>query len=224
MSSKIILSWSGGKDSALALHKLMHSSEYEVVGLLSVTFKYEDSQDYVGMHMIHLDLVKQQAMKAGIELFNIDYADNISYQTKMQDFLNWCISQDIKNVAFGDIHLIDLRRKREDNLKLIGINAVFPLWGISGVDIIEQFFNFGFKAIVVNIDTNFIDINTLGTDLNIEILEQDNIDPCGEFGEYNTLVYDGPIFESKINFILQDVISLDKENRFLSIVSREGDY
>lgn len=221
MSNKVILSWSGGKDSALALYKLMQNSEYEVVGLLTVAFRYEDSQDYVGMHMIHIDLVKQQAMKAGIKLFIIDYVDNTSYQNKMQDFLNWCISQNIKNVAFGDIHLIDLRRERENNLRRLGINAVFPLWGINGVDIIKQFLNFGFKAILVNINTELMSINMLGTNLSTGILEQNNIDPCGENGEYHTLVYDGPIFESKIDFTLQDIISLGKENKFLSIMSRE---
>ena len=222
MSNKVILSWSGGKDSALALYKLMNNPEYNVVGLLTITFKQEDNQYYVGMHMIHINLVKQQALQAGINLFIIDYADSISYENKMQDFLTWCVSQDIKNIAFGDIHLIALRIKREDNLKRLGMNAVFPLWGINGVNLIEDFFNFGFKATIVNVDTNFMSINKLGSDLNIEILEQvNNIDPCGEFGEYHTLVYDGPIFKFKINYTLQNVISLDSKNRFYSIVSSE---
>ncbi|HRG61610.1 MAG TPA: hypothetical protein PLP75_01185 [Burkholderiales bacterium] len=220
MRNKVILSWSGGKDSALALYKLMNNPEYEIVGLLTITFNHKDNQDYVAMHMIHIDLIKQQALKLGIELFIIEYEDNVSYECKMRDFLTWCVSQNVKNIAFGDIHLIDLRKKREEKLKQLGINAVFPLWGISGTCIIHQFFSFGFKGIIVNVDTDFMNIEMLGTDLNIGILEQNvKMDPCGELGEYHTLVYDGPIFTSQINYTLQKIISLDQGNRFFSIAS-----
>ncbi|MDD3266200.1 MAG: hypothetical protein PHC75_03350 [Burkholderiales bacterium] len=220
MKNKVILSWSGGKDSALALYKLMNNPEYEIVGLLTVTFQYKDGQNYVGMHMIHIDLVKQQALKAGFELFVINYETDITYENKMQNFLTWCISQNIKNIAFGDIHLTGLRAKRENNLKHLGIKAIFPLWGISGAKLIEDFFNSGFKAIIINVDTNFMNISLLTADLNLKIIKQQcNIDPCGEFGEYHTLVYDGPIFMSKINYTLHNIINLDQKNRFYSIIS-----
>jgi uncharacterized protein (TIGR00290 family) len=218
---KIILSWSGGKDSALALFNLQQNSDYDVVGLLAVVFRYDDNQNYIAMHMINLDLIQQQADLMGLDLFVIDYVDSVSYEKKMQEFLCDCQYKGINCIGFGDIHLNDLRMYRESKLNELGIQAVFPLWNVAVDKILEQFFENGFKAIIINVDTKYIDNSMLGTDLSNEITKCSPIDICGENGEYHTLVYDAPMFKSPLKFELTKIISLDNANRFLSIMSKE---
>lgn len=217
----IIASWSGGKDSAMSVYSIMKDPTYQLVGLLSIVFKNDDSKHYIGMHMIDIALIKQQSDLMGIKLFVIEYIDDVSYQKEMKKFLNYCLSQNVEAIAFGDIHLQNLRESREQKLKQIGMSALFPLWNCPTTDIIKQFISIGFKAKIVNIDTKFMNKSLLGTDLNNTILNIKDIDVCGENGEYHTLVYDGPIFKSTLQFELADVIRLDNQNRFLSIISRE---
>lgn len=218
---KIILSWSGGKDSALALFNLLQNGDYDVVGLLAVVFRYDDNQNYIAMHMINLNLIQQQADLMGLDLFVIEYVDSVSYEEKMQEFLYDCQDKDINCIGFGDIHLNDLRMYRESKLNELGIQAVFPLWNVAVDKILEQFFENGFKAIIINIDTKYIDESMLGTDLSNEITKFSAIDICGENGEYHTLVYDAPMFKSPLKFELTKIINLDNANRFLSIISKE---
>lgn len=218
---KIILSWSGGKDSALALFNLQQNSDYDVVGLLAVVFRYDDNQNYIAMHMINLELIQQQADLMGLDLFVIEYVDSVSYKQKMQEFLHGCLDEDINCIGFGDIHLNDLRIYRESKLNELGIQAVFPLWNITANKILEQFFENEFKAVIINVDKKYIDESMLGTDLSNEIMKCDAIDICGENGEYHTLVYDAPMFKSPLKFELTRIISLDNTNRFLSIISKE---
>lgn len=219
MVEKVILSWSGGKDSAFALYKLNHDPRYNVVGLLSIAFKHKNDKEYIAMHMIDIDIIKQQAIKIGLELFIIEYSDPASYEKSMHLFLDYCLLNGIKSIAFGDIHLMDLRQKRESKLKLFGMNALFPLWGANGKELLNQFFDAGFRAKIVNVDTQSISRELLGKDLNYQILSQYFIDVCGEFGEYHTLVYAGPIFSTDINYALNDILSIDTQNRYLAIIS-----
>lgn len=217
----VIVSWSGGKDSAMSVYSIMNDPTFNLVGLLSIVFKYDDNKHYIGMHMIDIALIKQQSELMGVELFVIEYIDEISYQREMKKFLDYCLRKNVESIAFGDIHLQNLRKKREQKLKLIGMSAVFPLWNRPTTDIIKQFISAGFKATIINIDTKFMSKSILGTDLSDTILKIKDIDVCGENGEYHTLVYDGPIFKFPLQFELANVINLDNQNRFLSILSRE---
>lgn len=216
---KVIVSWSGGKDSALTLYKLLNNPKYQVVGLLSVLFKHTDGKEYIGMYMIEKSIIKQQSEKIGIHLYTISYTDINSYQNKMHVFLEWCVSKKILHIAFGDIHLQHLRDKREQQLATVGMRAIFPLWNMQPEKIIKEFFELKFKAIIVNVDTQYLNKEILGTELNKKILDHKNIDICGENGEYHTLVYDGPIFNSAVNYKLTDTISIDSKNRFVAITS-----
>lgn len=217
---KVIVSWSGGKYSAITLYKLLKKPKYQVVSLLSILFKHTDGKEYIGMHMIEKSIIAQQSEKIGIYLHTIYYTDSKSYHNKMRAFLEWCTSENILHIAFGDIHLQELRKKREQQLATVGMRAIFPLWNMQPEKIIKEFIELEFKAAIVNIDTQYLPKEILGTDLNEKILDHKIIDICGENGEYHTLVYDGPIFKTEINYKLTDTTSLDDENRYIAITSR----
>lgn len=215
---KVIVSWSGGKDSALTYHRLNSNSQYEIVGLLTIVFKHDNGNYYVGMHMIDVELIKQQAALIGVELFIIEYSDQDSYNNKMNVFLTWCKSQSILNIAFGDIHLQDLRTAREDKLSAVGMNAIFPLWGAQ--NILREFTNNGFKAVIVNVDNNYMDKSVLGSQLTSDLVSKFSIDLCGENGEYHSLVYDAPMFKQPLSFELTKTIQIDEQGRYSSIISQ----
>lgn len=217
---KVIVSWSGGKDSALAYYRLYTNNQYEIVGLLTIVFKHHDGKYYIGMHMIDLDLIKLQAKLMNVKLHIIEYSDQVSYNIKMNDFIEWCKSQSLINIAFGDIHLQDLRKTRENKLAAVGMNALFPLWGNNATNLLFEFQNRGFKAIIVNVDNNYIDKSVLGTQLTLDLVLQFNIDLCGENGEYHSLVYEAPMFKQPLQFQLTDTIQIDAQGRYFSIISQ----
>lgn len=217
---KVIVSWSGGKDSALAYYRLQLNTQYEIAGLLTIVFKHDDGKYYIGMHMIDVELIKQQAELIGVKLHIIEYLDQESYTIKMSNFLEWCKSQSITNMAFGDIHLQDLRKTRENKLATAGMNAIFPLWGNNATNLLLEFASSGFKAVIVNVDTNYLDRSILGSQLCLELVSQLDIDLCGENGEYNSLVYEAPMFSKPLLFKLTDSIQIDERGRYFSIISQ----
>ena len=217
---KVIVSWSGGKDSALAYYRLQLDTQYEIAGLLTIVFKYDDGKYYIGMHMIDIELIKLQAKLIDVKLHIIEYSDKESYNIKMLEFLTYCKSKSIVNIAFGDIHLRDLRTAREDKLVAVGMNAIFPLWGNDAQDVLLEFTNNGFKAVIVNVDNNYIDKSVLGAQLTLGLVSQFNIDLCGENGEYHSLVYDAPMFKQPLQFQLTDIIQIDAQGRYFSIISQ----
>lgn len=217
---KIIVSWSGGKDSALAYYRLQLNTQYEIAGLLTVVFKYDDGKYYIGMHMIDIELIKLQAKLMDVKLHIIEYSDQESYNIKMLEFLTYCKSKSIVNIAFGDIHLQDLRKAREDKLVAVSMKAIFPLWGDNARSILLEFANGGFKAVIVNVDTNYMDKAILGSHLTLDSVSEFNIDLCGENGEYHSLVYDAPMFKQPLQFQLTDTIQIDAQGRYFSIISQ----
>ncbi len=217
---KVIVSWSGGKDSALAYYRIYSNSLYEIVGLLTIVFKHDDGKYYIGMHMIDIELIKLQAELMGVELFIIEYSSQDSYNHKMHEFLTYCKSQSILNIAFGDIHLQDLRKSRENNLATMGMNVVFPIWGDKAQDVLIEFAKNGFRAIIVNVDTNYINKSVLGSQLTLDLVSLLDIDLCGENGEYHSLVYDAPMFKQPLAFQLTETIQIDAQGRYFSIISQ----
>jgi uncharacterized protein (TIGR00290 family) len=210
----ITCSWSGGKDSALALHELMRSKEHEVVALLTtVTEEY----DRITMHGVRSELLKQQALSIGLPLEEIRISENITeeeYEKTMQDVMSRLKDAGIESVAFGDLFLEDVRRRREANLARIGMKAVFPLWGRNTRKLALEFIELGFKAITTCVDTNLLKGDFVGRDVDEDFLNDlpAQADPCGENGEFHSFVYDGPIFKWAIPFKKGDVVV--KRGRF----------
>ncbi len=157
MREKVILTWSGGKDSALALHNLQGDNEYQVVGLLTTITK---DYDRVSMHGIRRELLEQQAHSLGLpldEVFITKKASNEEYEVKMQDVLEKYQKDGINLVAFGDIFLEDVKKYREENLAKVGMKGVFPLWKKDTKELASSFIDLGFRAIITCVDSHFLD-------------------------------------------------------------------
>jgi uncharacterized protein (TIGR00290 family) len=199
---KSLLSWSGGKDSALALSRIKNDENYRLVAFLTSLTK-----DYnrVSMHGIRQVLLERQAESLGLPLESVYISKNSSneeYEFKMGSVLNKFIKNGVTSVVFGDVYLEDVRKYREENLSRIGMKAVFPLWGSDTSDLATEFMDSGFKAIITCIDSKFLDRKLVGREFDKAFLSElpTNVDPCGEKGEFHSFVYAGPIFKKEISF------------------------
>jgi len=214
MKEKVLLSWSGGKDSALALDSLRSDGEFEIAALLTAV-----TEDYqrISMHGVRRELLRAQAEATGCALQEIllprDCSDE-EYARRMEAALAPNVKAGTFKVAFGDLFLEDVRQYRLDRLGLIGMTPVFPIWGIDTTELAHSFVERGFRAIVVCVDIHTLDGSYAGREFDESLLADlpPEVDPCGENGEFHTFVYDGPIFARPIPVTRGEVIL--REARF----------
>jgi uncharacterized protein (TIGR00290 family) len=207
----ILFCWSGGKDSAMALHMLLQRSDIQITALLTtVTEKY----DRVSMHGVRRELLERQAVSIGLplhEFFIPPECVNPVYEARMEAALRTHYDRGVRTVAFGDIFLEDLRAYREKNLARIGMTALFPIWKRDTRELIRTFHSAKFRAIAVCIDGKVLDRSFAGRELD-ETFFRDlppHADPCGENGEFHTFVFDGPIFRAPIPVRAGETIERD---------------
>ncbi|WP_221563775.1 adenine nucleotide alpha hydrolase [Alkalihalobacillus sp. TS-13] len=203
MRNRSVLFWSGGKDCLMALDQVLDSQTSSVAYLLTT---YDEMTNRVPFHGIHIELIKAQASSLRIPLVAVPLPhkpSNIEYQTILHRHLDPLIQQGVGSVIFGDIFLDDLRTYRESLIQEKQMNALFPLWGKSTNILSSQFISKGYKAVICGIDTEAVIKNSLGQDFGEDFLNQlsDHVDPCGENGEFHTFIYDGPLFEKKIDYV-----------------------
>lgn len=211
MVEKVVLSWSGGKDSARALYEMRQSHEYEVASLLT---SFNGEYDRVTMHGVRRLLIEQQAASLSLPLEPVvlpRVASNEEYEAKLQVALVRLQGAGISAVAFGDIFLADLRKYREDNLARIGMKAVFPIWGRDTRELTRSFVSLGFQSIVTCVDSKILSKAFAGRMIDASFLAElpPGVDPCGENGEFHSFVFDGPIFKKRIPVIVGEVVSRD---------------
>jgi len=197
---KAIFSWSGGKDSALALYKILKEDKYEIVSLITTI---TEGYNRISMHGISLDLLEEQVKSIGIPLHKIEIPQNCSneeYEMIMVKTLNHFQKQGILSVIFGDIYLEDVKNYRISQLSGVGMKAIFPLWGISTNEISNEFINKGFQTIISCVDIRSLDRTFSGRIYDQNCLNDlpSTCDPCGENGEFHSFVFDGPIFSRKL--------------------------
>jgi uncharacterized protein (TIGR00290 family) len=195
-----VLSWSGGKDSALALHELLMDPTVELRGLLTTV---TDGYDRVSMHGVRASLVAAQAAALEIPLWSVRIppsATNEQYERAMLERLEAIRRGGVEAIAFGDLFLTDVRAYRERLVEGTGLRPLFPLWGRSTSDLAKRFVACGFRAVLVCVDPRQIDVSHCGSEYDDELLNAlpDSADPCGERGEFHTFVYDGPMFRQPI--------------------------
>ena len=211
---KILFTWSGGKDSALALYELQKSRQFEIAALITtVTTDY----DRISMHGVRNVLLKQQVESLGLPLETIQISkesSNQEYEAKISDIFKLYREKGVFSVAFGDIFLADLRKYREDNLAKVGLKGLFPLWKRDTEDLALKFIELGFKAVISCVDSEFLDRSFAGRAFDKKFLSDlpENVDPCGENGEFHSFVFDGPIFRDKILYEEGNIVLRD--NRF----------
>ena len=194
--------WSGGKDSAMALDRVLRSGEYEV-GSLITTINPEFGR--VSMHGVRESLVEAQAEAAGLPLQRMlvgSAGGNDIYVAALRSVLFDLRAQGVEAVIFGDIFLADLRAWREGFLAEAGMKGVFPLWGEDTRALAEQFVARGFKAVICCADDARLDEQAVGRTLDEAFFAglPAGVDPCGENGEYHSFVYDGPVFRTPVRY------------------------
>jgi uncharacterized protein (TIGR00290 family) len=204
---KVSISWSGGKDSAFALHKIISEKKLQVVSLHTVI---DSDSGTVGLHGIPEMLIEKQSKSMGLPLEKIYMPASESlefYTSLMKIFYDKCADEKIVGVVFGDIFLQDLRDFKANLLKSSGLTGYFPLWHIDTRTIFRDFFDVGFKTKICAARSDLFSKERLGVVLDDEFLNNliPEIDPCGENGEFHTFVYDGPIFREQIELEKTDV-------------------
>ncbi len=210
----VLVSWSGGKDSALALYEILKTRNYAISAL--VTTVTED-YDRISMHGVRRILLERQAASLGFPLEEVLISKNGSneeYESKMGQVLEKYKAEGITSVMFGDIFLEDLRKYREDKLATLGMRGIFPIWKRDTQELARSLTALGFKAITTCVDTNALGGQFVGRVIDKEFLSElpSTVDACGENGEYHSFVYDGPLFTEKIAFTTGEVVLRD--NRF----------
>ncbi len=208
LKTKAIFNWSSGKDSALALYKVLQNSEFEITYLLtSVNKEFQR----ISMHGVRVELLEQQAKSLGLplEIMQIPEMPTMeAYENVMTETLTKLKNQGVTHSIFGDILLEDLRKYREKQLAKIGFEAVFPLWQIPTADLIQEFMALGFKTIVVCVNERFLDKSFVGRVIDQDFINDlpENVDLCGENGEFHTFTFDGPIFSKPIDFEVGEIV------------------
>ncbi|MFY9665311.1 MAG: diphthine--ammonia ligase [Candidatus Cybelea sp.] len=198
---KTVFCWSGGKDSALALYKVLRDERYSVVSLLTTC---NERFGRVSMHGVRLELVQAQARAIGLPLDVVSVrpgSSNEEYERKMSACLLKHKEGGVTSVAFGDIFLEDLRHWREQNLARIGMNGLFPLWKIDTRKVIDEFINLGFRSIVCCVSDAYLGEAALGRAISWDFINAlpVDVDPCGENGEFHSFAYAGPVFDYPID-------------------------
>jgi uncharacterized protein (TIGR00290 family) len=196
----ILFCWSGGKDSAMALHALRERNAVRISGLLTTV---TEGYDRISMHGVRRSLLLQQAEAIGLPLQEVripPQCGNPIYEARMEAALRTQLAQGTRTVAFGDIFLQDLREYRERSLARVGMDAVFPIWKRDTRDLAREFCTLGFRAIAVCVDSKKLSREFAGRELDESFFRDlpDSIDPCGENGEFHSFAYDGPIFSRPI--------------------------
>ena len=208
---KLVVSWSGGKDSAMSLYELRCGNRYEVVGLLTTI-----TQDYdrISMHGVRRILLEQQAESVGIPLRKIlipKTCTNEIYERLMAEEMEQLKREGIFRVAFGDIFLQDLKDYREQNLANAGMTGVFPIWKRDSRELVESFIYLGFKSIISTCDPRVIGQAFCGRVIDKRFLSElpVSVDPAGENGEFHSFTFNGPIFKQPVSFTVGEKVLRD---------------
>ncbi|KQT19267.1 ATP-binding protein [Chryseobacterium sp. Leaf404] len=208
MKPKAIFNWSSGKDSALALYKILKEDQFEVTSLLtSINKEFQR----ISMHGVPVSLLEKQAESLGLNLIKMEIPKEPSmeeYQKIMSETMNEIKSQGVTHSIFGDIFLEDLKEYREKQLETIGMKAFFPLWKQNTTDLIHEFLDLGFKTIVTCVNETYLDKSFAGRIIDKDFIKDlpVNVDPCGENGEFHTFTFDGPIFKNPIEFEIGETV------------------
>lgn len=209
--TKVLLSWSSGKDSAWALHLLRQRSNVQVVALVTT---FNCAVDRVAMHAVRRSLVEEQAKRVGLPLWAVELpwpCSNVDYEALMRPVCQRAVDEGITAVAFGDLYLLEIREYREHQLEGTGLEPLFPVWQIPTRQLATDMLAGGVKAKITCVDPAQLDKAFAGRDYNSEFIEElpQKVDPCGENGEFHTFVYDSPVFTEPIHVETGEILERD---------------
>lgn len=201
------MNWSGGKDSALAFYKAKQAG----ISVDALVTSVNTFTDRVSMHGVRRELLQQQASTIGLPLHTIELPEMPGmqvYEEAIHAKHGALKVIGFTHGIFGDVFLEDLKAYRETLLTKDGLQCLFPLWQMKSLDVVEQFINAGFQAIVVCVNSAFLDESFCGRKLDKTFLADlpPAVDPCGENGEFHTFVFDGPAFSHPIRFTKGEIV------------------
>jgi uncharacterized protein (TIGR00290 family) len=204
------LSWSGGKDSALALWTLRRRRVEPEVLITTVTETFER----ISMHGVRRELLARQAEALGIPLVEVVIPPscvNEIYDARMAEAFAAAPLSAVEAVAFGDLFLEDVRAYREGRLAAAGRRGLWPLWGQDTSALAQEFVDAGFEATLVCVDPSVLDPAFCGRRYDKRLLAElpPGVDPCGENGEFHTFVCAGPIFTAPIACERGEIVERD---------------
>jgi uncharacterized protein (TIGR00290 family) len=211
LASPLALAWSGGKDSVLALDALYERGVRPAALFTTVSARH----DRVSIHGVRRELLERQAASLGLPLVQIELPAPCSYEqyaALVAGALTRPPLAACRKVAFGDLFLADVRSTRERELAAIGRAAIFPLWLRDTASLAERFVAVGYEAFVVCVDAAVLPAGLAGRRYDRDFLRDlpGSVDPCGENGEFHTMVLDGPLFSRRV------------DARAVGVVEREG--
>jgi uncharacterized protein (TIGR00290 family) len=215
-STPILLSWSGGKDSTLALERLLGDPRWRVAALVTtVTSGY----DRIAIHGVRRSILRAQVAALRLPLIEAEIppqASNDVYEVAFAQALQMARERDpeISDIAFGDLYLADVRTYREALLSRLGWRGVYPLWGEDTARLAHHFISCGYRAILTCVDTQQLAAEFCGRDFDAQLLADlpSTCDPCGENGEFHTCVHAGPMWSKSLSLVRGERVL--RENRF----------
>jgi uncharacterized protein (TIGR00290 family) len=208
---EVLMSWSGGKDSCLALYEIQKTLDYRVAALLTtVTRDY----DRISMHGVRRVLLERQAASLGVPLHQVlitKGATNQEYETNLIEAVSAFRDQGIDSIVFGDLFLEDIKTYRDQFLARHNLLGIYPVWLRNTTEFIKEFIELGFKAVLTCVDSRALDQSFAGRTIDYDFLATlpVNVDACGENGEFHTFVFDGPTFSEPVKFSVGEMVARD---------------
>jgi uncharacterized protein (TIGR00290 family) len=207
-NTSVLMSWSGGKDSCLALYEVQRTQDYRVAALLTTLTR---DYDRISMHGVRRELLEKQANSLRLPLHQVFIskdAANDEYEMRMGEAFSQHREQGIVSIVFGDLFLEDIRTYREQFLARHNMRGLFPVWKRDTSSFINEFIDLGFKAVVTCVDSKVLDQSFAGRLIDDSFLSSlpGDVDPCGENGEFHSFVFDGPNFSAPVRFTFGETV------------------
>lgn len=207
----ILVGWSGGKDSSLAVHAIRRDPALRIHALITTI---TETYDRISMHGVRVSLLERQAAAIGCPLTKVSIPPNCSnelYEQKMEALMRGYYDEGIRRCAYGDLFLEDIRAYRDRNLAKVDMTAIYPVWGIDTKQLARDFVDQGFRAVLTCVNPKKLDPSFCGRELDHAFLDAlpESVDPCGENGEFHTFVFDGPIFREPVPIERGEIVERD---------------
>jgi uncharacterized protein (TIGR00290 family) len=198
--NKVLVSWSSGKDSAWMVHVLRQRVDVQLGALLTTV---NEAAQRVAMHAVRTDVLEAQAAALGLPLWPIPIPSpcpNEVYERAMAAAVARAVSESFTHVSFGDLFLEDVRRYREERLAGTGLAPMFPLFGANTAQLAREMIAGGLRARITCLNPKVLDRRFAGREFDADLLGElpQEVDPCGERGEFHTCAYDGPMFSRPV--------------------------
>jgi len=220
MTKPLVVSWSGGKDSTLALHEILNNRNYEVHSLITTV---TEGYDRISIHGVRNELLEKQVQSIGLPLHKVSIpkdSTNEQYESALKKVLLKFKNKGINEIVFGDIFLEDVKKYRDELLNKLNMKGVYPIWKKDSKELARKFIELGFKAVTTCVDSQQIDKKFVGREYDSEFLNDlpNSADHCGENGEFHTFVYDGPLFDKKIDFTKGEIVFRDDRFYYCDLI------